>query len=239
LVGAQTRDCRLPQEGLVVAIAHGYSEVASGDQSYLCMLRGRLLKRRSPSPASRRPSTPSHGRAPGGGRGGHPEATPAEAEEATPTKPAPGDHVLFLPLGGDQGIIEDILPRRTVLTRARSEAGTEQVMLANLDHAVLVFAVHEPEPHFGMLDRYLALCEHANVDVTICLNKIDLGMPQEVSAAEALYSQLGYRVLPTSATTRAGVASLLERLAGRVTLLTGPSGVGKSSLINVLLPHVE
>src|SRR5262249_8039652 len=177
----------------------------------------------------------------GGTRGaprGHPGPRPAEAEEALPTKPAPGDHVLFLPLSSDQGIIEGILPRRSVLTRARSEAGTEQVMLANLDHAVLVFAVHEPEPHFGMLDRYLALCEHAGVDMTICLNKIDLGMPPEVAAADALYSRLGYRVLQTSATTRAGVASLCERLAGRVSLLTGPSGVGKSSLINVLLPDV-
>src|SRR5262249_30931541 len=88
-----------------------------------------------PLPAARlcppRPPGPPHGRGTGGAPRGHPGPPPAEAEEALPTKPAPGDHVLFLPLGGDQGIIEGILPRRSVLTRARSEAGTQQVMLAN------------------------------------------------------------------------------------------------------------
>jgi ribosome biogenesis GTPase len=244
LDGTQTRDPGSPQEGLVVAIAHGYSEVAADGHMYLCMLRGRLLKRRTAlplSPARRQPLSP-YGRVARSARHERPApapTTPVEAAEATPTKPAPGDHVRFLPLGSGQGIIEDILPRRTTLTRARSEAGTEQVMLANLDHAVLVFAVREPSPRFGMLDRYLALCEHARVDITICLNKIDLGLPMEVADAHELYSRLGYLVLQTSATTFAGVTSLCERLAGRVSLLTGPSGVGKSSLINVLLPHVD
>ena len=155
---------------------------------------------------------------------------------AAPVVIAPGDRVRFTRLNTTEGVIEDTLPRATALTRARSESGDEHVMLANLDHAALVFAVREPEPHPGMLDRYLALCEQARVEVTICFNKTDLGIPEEVARAEALYNGLGYTTLETSAATGAGLEALRARLQGRVSLLTGPSGVGKSSLTNALLP---
>ena len=225
-------------EGLVVAIAHGYSEVFASGETYLCVLRGRLLKRRpAPLPARARVSAFSSRSAYSSRQERpRPATDAADDRDTAPQKVAPGDRVRFLSLPGGQGVIEEILPRRTVLSRARSEVGAEHVMLANLDAAVLVFAVREPEPHFGMLDRYLALCEHAGVDVTICLNKMDLDMPPEVAEAIALYASLGYAVLHTSAATGAGVVSLRERLAGRVSLLSGPSGVGKSSLMNVLLP---
>jgi ribosome biogenesis GTPase len=104
---------------------------------------------------------------------------------------------------------------------------------------VLVFAVREPAPHFGMLDRYLALCEHAGVDVTICLNKVDLGVPEDVEEAAGLYGGLGYRVLYTSAVNGEHVAALKATLQGRISLLTGPSGVGKSSLVNILIPDAD
>ncbi|HKT37060.1 MAG TPA: ribosome small subunit-dependent GTPase A, partial [Ktedonobacterales bacterium] len=113
---------------------------------------------------------------------------------------------------------------------------TEQILLANPDQAVLVFAMREPSPHFGLLDRYLALCENAHVPAIICLNKDDLGEPDDVAIAEQTYRALGYLVLRTSATTGAGLDALRERLAGRISLLTGPSGVGKSSLMNSLIP---
>ncbi len=225
-------------EGLVVAIAHGFSEVYADGVTYLCILRGRLMKRRSPPPASRQQSS-ARGRSAPATRHERPRQIASDAtetREAEPMKVAPGDRVRFLPLPGNEGVIEAILPRRSVLSRARSEVGTQHVMLANLDRAVLVFAVREPSPHFGMLDRYLALCEHAGIEVSICINKIDLASSPEVEEAGALYARLGYTVLRTSAATGTGVAALRERLAGRVSLLTGPSGVGKSSLMNMLLP---
>lgn len=227
------------REGLVVAIAHGYSEVWAGGLTYLCVLRGKLMKRRPPPEASRRITVQARGPSTRFGRRERPKSEPEPAAEdamSVPTKVAAGDRVIFRPLGGGQGVIEEILPRRTILSRQRSEVGTEHVMLANLDAAVLVFAVREPDPHFGMLDRYLALCEHAGVDVSICLNKMDLGMPEAVAQADDLYSSLGYTVIHTSAAAGEGIESLQRHLAGRISLLTGPSGVGKSSLINVILP---
>jgi ribosome biogenesis GTPase / thiamine phosphate phosphatase len=222
-------------EGIVTAIAPGFFEVASGDATYLCTLRGRLRVSRPPSPP------PAHVRRPvaaGAGRRfqrGRP-AAPTTPAENIPVRIAPGDRVRFLRLRAGEGVIEEALPRRTALSRMRSEVGTEQILLANPDHAVLAFAVRDPAPHFGMLDRYLALCEHAGVDITIALNKVDLDMPEEVRRAADLYASLGYTVLHTSAATGAGVEGLRARLRDRTSLLTGPSGVGKSSLMNVIVP---
>lgn len=225
-------------EGIVTAIAPGFFEVASPDATYLCTLRGRLRASRPPSPSlspARRP-VPA-----GAGRRFHrgpqrDRPAPAAPAENPPVRIAPGDRVRFLRLRAGEGVIEEVLPRRTALSRMRSEVGTEQILLANPDHAVLVFAVRDPAPHFGMLDRYLALCEHAGVDITIALNKVDLDMPEEVRRATDLYASLGYTVLATSAATGAGVAGLGARLRDRTSLLTGPSGVGKSSLMNVIVP---
>jgi ribosome biogenesis GTPase len=171
--------------------------------------------------------------------GARPTTEDASRGEQAPVRAAPGDEVVVLPLGGGYGVVEEILPRRSVLERAAGEGGGAQVMLANLDHAVLVFAVRDPAPHLGMLDRYLALCEHAGIEPTICLNKVDLGVPAEVSQAAELYRSLGYRVAETSAVNGEDLAALARCLDGRVSLMTGPSGVGKSSLINRLLPDAR
>jgi ribosome biogenesis GTPase len=152
---------------------------------------------------------------------------------------AVGDRVRFTPHSNDEGIIEEVLPRTAVLSRARPEVGGEHVMLANPERAILVFATVEPTPDLWLLDRYLALCAHARVAAVICFNKVDLGMPAEVAAAEHRYGALGYPILRTSAATGLGLADLRARLGAGISLLSGPSGVGKSSLMNVLLPEAE
>jgi len=219
------------REGLVVALAPNVFEVVTPDgASWLCALRGRLRKSRPPRPAARQQQSPRQ----------PPVSIPTDEPVAeAPTRVAPGDWVRFMPLGNGEGVIEEIIPRRTVLARARPEVGTEQVLLANPDQAALIFAMREPSPHFGLLDRYLALCEHAHVPALICLNKDDLGEPEDVASAEEIYRALGYPVLRTSAATGDGLDALRQQLAGRISLLTGPSGVGKSSLMNTLIPDAR
>src|SRR5258706_15306006 len=228
-------------EGMERSCAMGLSEATAPAVTFLCTLRGRLRKTRPvPLPAlARRPQAARSSARPRPERTDRALAANAGTRAEAPIIVAPGDRVRFSVLGAGQGVIEEVLPRRTALTRARSETGAEHVMLANLDQAVLVFSVGEPAPHFGMLDRYLALCEHAGIAVAICLNKVDLGVPTAVMESAALYASLGYEVLFTSAATRQGVDRLRERLAGRTSLLTGPSGVGKSSLMNDLLPDAS
>jgi ribosome biogenesis GTPase / thiamine phosphate phosphatase len=231
------------REGLVIALAPNVFEVIAADGSYwLCSLRGRLRKPRPirPSPIAPAQRSTTASTPPRQQRANQaPPPTSTEQTPEAPTRVAPGDRVRFTPLGNGEGVIEEIVPRRTLLARARPEVGTEQVLLANPDQAVLVFAMREPSPHFGLLDRYLALCEHARVPALICLNKDDLGEPEEVAGAEHVYCALGYPILRTSATTGDGLDALRDRLAGKVSLLTGPSGVGKSSLINTLIPDAR
>ncbi len=220
-------------EGLVVAKAHGFFEVALAGSTYLCTLRGRLRKPKPlASPLPRQSSHPRPVRA-------RPSSfAPIHAPSTSDDRPvivSPGDHVQITVMPSGEGVIEDVLPRRTVLSRTRPEVGGEQIMLANLDLAVLAFAVQEPALDCWLLDRYLVICEHAQVPALICLNKVDLGVPAEVEGAERLYSSLGYPIIHTSATTGAGLADLRARLICQVSLLTGPSGVGKSSLMNALL----
>jgi ribosome biogenesis GTPase len=218
-------------EGLVVALAPDYFEVYADGVVYLCRARGRLRKMR-PAPA------------PAGARGGRAapsrQTPPASTPESAPERPvriATGDRVLISILGPEEGVIEEVLPRRNALSRARSEVEAEHVMMANVDLAALVFSVREPEPRMELLDRYLALCEHARIPVLILFNKSDLGLDQTLEEAIALYTSLGYPILLTSARDGSGLDELRAQLAGRTSLLTGPSGVGKSSLMNALLPE--
>lgn len=143
--------------------------------------------------------------------------------------PLVGDEVRFVP----EGRIEEILPRRNRLTRPP---------VANVDQAVLVFAAIYPEPHPMLLERFLVMVRTQGIRPVICLNKWDQTQETEETLAASLaetYRRAGFDVLCTSTRTGEGIQELKERLSGRVSVLAGPSGVGKSSLLNALIPGVR
>jgi len=159
---------------------------------------------------------------------------------------AVGDRVRVASTRPEQGVIEEVLPRRAVLSRqaplpkGKRPLGwteREQVLVANPDQAVFVFAVREPEPRLRMLDRFLVAAGRAEIDMLICVNKIDLLDDEEDPRhVFGLYEEIGYEVLYTSALTGEGVDELQEWLRDKLSVLAGPSGVGKSSLLNTMQP---
>jgi len=148
-----------------------------------------------------------------------------------------GDRVRIQVLNATTGVIEEIAPRTHALVRtAPSARGVyRQIMLANPDQAVFVFACAHPAPHLRMLDRFLIVAEQQGVPALVVANKIDLAEP-EILEQFKQYPPLGYPVVFTSARTGAGVTELRERLTGKLSALAGPSGVGKSSLLNAVQP---
>ncbi len=158
---------------------------------------------------------------------------------------AVGDRVWVLDVGAEEGQIEAIEPRDRVLARrARLTDDVEQVILANPDQALFLFAVREPEPHRRMLDRFLVLAESRDLPALIGVNKIDLDPaagPDGSSLARSIFGdyEAVYPVFYLSAASRAGLDGLRSALAGKVTAVAGPSGVGKSSLLNALDPERE
>ena len=156
---------------------------------------------------------------------------------------AVGDRVLVTDLGEGEGQVEAVLPRERVLARlARHTQDVEQVILANPDQVLFLFAVRHPEPHRRMLDRFLVLAESAGLPALIGVNKIDLDAPSPADPhrplSEAIFGDYGavYPVHFLSVADGRGLAELRAALAGKVTAVAGPSGVGKSSLLNALHP---
>ena len=154
---------------------------------------------------------------------------------------AVGDHVRLLPLQDGSGVLEEILPRQRMLSRlAPNPHGVyQQIIIANPDQAIFVFSCAQPAPHLGMLDRFLVIAEKQSIPAVIVANKIDLvGKP----AAHQMFQQyepLGYPVMLTSTRTGQGLEALRQCLGGRISVFAGPSGVGKSSLLNLLLPDAH
>lgn len=155
---------------------------------------------------------------------------------------ATGDLVRWRPTRPGRGVIEEVLPRETQLSRLRPGPGQvpiEHVIVANPDQAAFIFAVREPRPHLRMLDRLLVIAENSDLPVIICANKIDLlDDEDEARYLFGLYEDIGYPVLYTSAHMGQGMGTLRERLRGRLSVLSGPSGVGKSSLLNAIQPEL-
>ncbi len=155
---------------------------------------------------------------------------------------ATGDLVRWRPTRPGRGVIEEVLPRETQLSRLRpgpQRIPIEHVIVANPDQAAFIFAVREPSPRLRMLDRLLVLAENSDLPVVICANKIDLvDETDECWQVFAVYQEIGYSVIHTSARTGAGVEQLREKLTGKLTVLSGPSGAGKTSLLNAIQPEL-
>jgi ribosome biogenesis GTPase len=149
---------------------------------------------------------------------------------------APGDRVWFLGTGNDEGVVERIEPRHGVLTR--ESRGKEHVIVANVDQLVIVGSLSEPglKPH--LIDRYLASAFQGRIRPVVCLNKVDLVDPADYQWIVGMYSQLGIPVFLTSAASGQGISGLRALLQGRETVFAGQSGVGKSSLLNVVQPEL-
>ena len=149
-----------------------------------------------------------------------------------------GDLVKITILPEGSGVIEEIEPRRTELVRMDPTPRGEfrQILLANPDQIVIVFACTSPEPHLRMLDRFLVISEKQRLQALIIANKVDLVGMRNAKKIFSIYPPLGYRVLYTSAETGEGVQELKKALSGKISALAGPSGVGKSSLMNKIQP---
>lgn len=149
-----------------------------------------------------------------------------------------GDQVRFTRLPDGSGVIEEILPRKTEIVRLdpRPQGEYRQILLANPDQAVFVFACANPEPKLRMLDRFLVIAEKQKVPAVIVANKVDLIGLEAAQQRFGLYPALGYPVLFTSTRSGMGLEELRRTLQGKLSALAGPSGVGKSSLMNTLQP---
>ncbi len=204
------------REGIVIRATSGRCLVSSQGTVWSCKVRGRLKK----------------------------------GPKQTQTVAVVGDRVRFLTLDGDpenpMGVIEEILPRRNRISRLaarRSGGRTEQVLMANLDQVVAVQSLLEPAPQRGFVDRLLVAAERFQVAGVLVLNKCDLADDLEDGALEMgkwdYFSSLGYQVIRASAVTGQGISEFRDVLKDRISLLIGASGVGKSTLLNIIQPGLK
>jgi ribosome biogenesis GTPase len=153
-----------------------------------------------------------------------------------------GDRVrMSLQPDGD-GMIEEVEPRDSRFSRRQpGPRGTwkEDMLVANVDQVLVVFACADPMPHLRMLDRFLVVAEHNEVPAALVANKVDLVGLQHARDTFGLYDRVGYAVHYVSAREGIGVEELADRLAGRTSVVTGPSGVGKSTLLNAVQPGLR
>ena len=157
---------------------------------------------------------------------------------------AVGDRVQVEDKGGDAPVVGDIEPRRNYIIRRSSNLSKEfQIIAANLDQAVLVATLTNPETSTTFIDRFLATAEAYQVPAVLAFNKIDLLDTDEwrsrLDELKTLYESIGYPVITMSAATGEGADALRAQLAGKMSLLSGNSGVGKSSIINLLVPDAH
>lgn len=147
-------------------------------------------------------------------------------------KPLVGDNVIVDILDEDNktGNITDILDRENSLIRPA---------VANIDQALVVFAVKSPAPNLNLLDRFLVMLEYEHIPMIICFNKTDLSDEKEENELRTVYESAGYKVIFISTVEGTGIEALKGCLKGKTTALAGPSGVGKSSLLNTVIPDIN
>ena len=147
-------------------------------------------------------------------------------------KPLVGDNVEIEVLSEEEktGNIVRITPRSNELIRPA---------VANIDQALVVFAVTKPSPHFNLLDRFLVMMESKGIPVILCFNKDDIAEEEQIDKLREIYENSGYPCIFTSALLQKNVEHVKELLKGKTTAIAGPSGVGKSSLINILQPEAQ
>lgn len=203
-------------DGLVIKAQSGFFTVHTAAGDLVCQVRGRLKQKRRDTDLV-----------------------------------AVGDRVRVRPTKGNQGMIEEISERKRALTRLAPHPGgrgarrwdregylaeREQVLVANPDQALFVFSCAEPPPHLRMLDRLLVGAELQHIPAIVCANKVDLVKRDEARSLFGIYEKIGYPVLYTSALSGRGIAALRRRLRDKLSVLVGPSGAGKTSLLNALQP---
>ncbi len=160
-----------------------------------------------------------------------------------------GDKVIIELLEDGTGIIKKVCDRNRVLAR-RPPSNTsvnkprykdheiQQVLIANPDQAIFVFSCQDPTPNLGMLDRFLVIAAANEIPAIICANKVDLVGTKNAGSIFGLYQDIGYRVLYTSTVDKQGIQELKTMLPGQISVLAGPSGVGKSTLLNTIKPNL-
>jgi len=207
-------------DGLVIKQQSGFFTVATAQGDVVCQLRGRLKEE-----ASRRRR---------------------KAEEEPTGLCTIGDRVTIEVQADGSGVIDRVQKRRQVLSRSdhaggrsATQQGREQVIIANADQAVFVFAASHPTPNPRVLDRLLVAAEKGGIPhIHVVCNKIDMVEQAAAEAVFGLYARIGYPVIYTSAMTGQGVDELRALLTGRISVFTGPSGVGKTSLLNAVEPDL-
>ena len=201
-------------QGRVIRARTGFYDVQGGGTVLRCTLRGRLKREL---------------RSEGGKR-----------IYADPV--AVGDEVMVTPLDNEEGVIEELLPRRTKFSRRHpgKQEEIEQIIVANADQVVAVVSTRLPDLNLRFLDRFLILAEAGDMDAVVCLNKMDLiddpAEQRELTLILGTYQQLGYQVLYTSIKDLQSIDPLRLVLKDKFSVIVGASGVGKSSLLNAVQP---
>ncbi len=139
-----------------------------------------------------------------------------------------GDRVLMAPVQGGGGVVEDVLPRCSALIRPA---------VANVDQAIIVFSLRDPEPNPGLLERFLVTAALNGIEPVICFNKVDLTAERQIELVSSYREN--YNVVVTSAKTGKGLNLLRKTLNGKISVFAGPSGVGKSTILNFLIPGLK